>query len=343
MIMIQSLQCTIFPHASISEANLKKVLSLFERVNLFQPWFMEKLPSMARESPGMVQVTNPPERLKPARDFRTLLAEYRQWIRVNDERGFPALLAYAQDRFQEEPRVYEIRGMIRNMGKTVEEDEKARVLRWHLTLHLAEALEEEQESTKSLLRAVGVLDSPLKGALEDEDIPGLLSDVPGLEGETFFSEERLALVLDAWVSLYGEQIPGRGPLVTIKPQVMQFLKEIWEEFVFEGRATGLPVYNFLSPDLSTFDSDEFLKGRDAVLTGTGLRQAVADFCHDPGTGFPHPACPAGDAARATGALDWTFVYLPAHGEKRLPGKYQFMKCLSGKVIGLMQDAANHGR
>jgi hypothetical protein len=339
--MTQNLQAAIFPHSSLSEVNLKKVLSLFEMVVLFQPWFAEKAPSMAEDSPDMVKIVNPPERLKPKEDFRNLLAEYRQWVRVNNERGFPAFLAYAQDRFREELPIYEIRGMIRNTGKTVEEDEIARVLKWHLLLHLAEELEEEQQSTETLLRAIGGLDSPLKGVLEEEDVSGSLSDFPGLERETLFTDERLAQILDAWVSLYGEKVPGRGPLVTVKPQVMRYLAETWGEFVLKGQGAGLPGFTFKSPDLSTLERNEFLKRREKVFAVAGMRQAVADFCHDPGMSFPHPEVPADEAARATGGLEWTFVYLPPTGEGKFPRRCEFMNGFSGKIIGLVQDAARN--
>ena len=342
MIMPQNLQAAIFPHACVSEVNLKEVLSLFERVILFQPWFMEKRPSLAEDLPEIVQVLNPPERLKPGEDFKSLLAEYRQWIRLNKGKGFPAFLAYGEDRFQD-PRVYEIRGMIRDMGKSDGDEEKAKALQWHLTLHLAEELEEAQEGAQALFKAAGGLDSPLKGAIEEEDLPGLLSDVPGMERESFFTEERLAQILDAWVSLHGENVPGRGPLVTLSPQVLQFLKETWEEFALESQGSGLPEFTFLSPDLSKSDRDEFRRRRETVLADTSLSRSVADFCHDPGRGFPDPESQGGKPARASGGLQWTLVYLLPTGKDKFRGKYRFMQHLSGKIIGLVKDAARDER
>ena len=231
-IMTRKLEAAIFPHASISEENLKKVLSLFEKAILFQPWFMEKAPSFGGDSPQRVQVLNPPERLKPGEHFRTLLAEYRQWVEGNQGTGLPAFLAFARERFQN-PAVYEIRGMIRTMGKPVEEGRTSEALQCHLTLHLAEELEEEQRSAQALLHAASRLDSPLKGAIEGEDAPGLLGGVTGFERESFFTEDRLAQIIDAWFCLYGEKVPDRVPLITLEPQVMQYLRETWEEFALE--------------------------------------------------------------------------------------------------------------
>ena len=319
--------------------NLKQVLCLFESLILFQPWFMEKPSSMAKDLSDMVQVLNPPERLKPGEDFRSVLAECRQWIRINEGKGFPAFLAYVRNRAQEDPHIYEIRGMIRSTGKAVEEDEKAGALKGHLTLHLAEELEQEEESMETLLKALGGLESPLKGALEEEDLPGLLSDLPGVERETYFTEERSGRVLDAWLSLYGEKVPAGNPLVTVKPRVMQYIAETWEEFFLQGQGSGLPGFTFLYPDLSVLDTEEFLKRRETVLTGSGLGEAMAAFCRDPGMGFPSPESSADGPAKAAGGLKWTFVYLPPGGKGRFPGRYEFMKGLSGKIVGLVQDAA----
>ena len=337
-IMTRNLQAAIFPHASISEENLKKVLSLFEKVILFQPWFMDTTLPEAEDSAGMVQVLNPPERLKPEEDIRSLLAEYRQWTRVDRSKGFAAFLAYAADKAQEDPRIYEIRGMIRNKGGAVKEDEKAEALKWHLTLHLAEELEQEQESAKTLLRALGALESPLKGAVEEGEIPTLPSDIPGLEKEPLFTEQRLERTLEAWLALYGESVPERGPLVTVKPEVMQYLAETWEEFVLRGQSPGLPKFTFLTPDLSTLDRDELVKKREDFLAGSGLRQALAGFCLDPARGFSHPEGNVDELPVAAGSLLWTFVHLPSEGQGKLPQRYGFMKGFSGKIIALVKDA-----
>jgi len=276
-IMTRNLQAAIFPHASISEENLKKVLSLFEKVTLFQPWFMEKTPSFAGDSPHTVQVVNPPERLKPGEHFRTLLAEYRQWVQGSRGIGLPAFLAFARERFQN-PAVYEIRGMIRTMGKPVEEDQTAQALQCHLTLHLAEELEEEQKTAQALLHAATRLDPPLRGAIEGEDGPGLLGGAAGLERESFFTEDRLAQILDAWFCLFGEKVPDRVPLITTEPQVMQFLRETWEEFVYpEGlaedpqKAAGDLAWSFLHlppiPKEKLPRKRQFMKGLSDRIIG----------------------------------------------------------------------------
>lgn len=340
MTMTHELQAAIFPHSHLSDGNLKKVLSIFEEVILFQPWYMERTPFMAKDSPEMVQVMNPPERLKPKEGFRSLLAEYRQWIKLNDDRAFPAFLAYAKDRFQMDPAIYEIRGMLRSGGKPVEEDENAGALKWHAILHLAGELEEEQHGAASMLRVVGGMDSPLKGALE-EDSPGLFVGEGGMGSETLYTEERLTQILEAWVALYGEKAQGRGPLITLNPEVMKYVEETWEEFALGRTHCGRPVFTFSSPDLSALGMDELMKRREAYVTATGLRQAIMDLLDDPERGFSPLKREAAMPVIKAGALQWVFLHLSPVAETRFPRRYTFMKNLSGKVIGFLKDSVGN--
>lgn len=338
--MKKPLQAVIFPHSRLPEEKLKQVLSVFERVILFQPWFMEKAFSAGEEFAGMIEVLNPPERLKPAEDFKRLLAEYRQWIKLKEDRGFPASLVCAEERLEADPAIYEIRGMIRNKGRGLEVEERAKTLRWHITLHLAEEMEEEQQSAEKLLRKVSGMDSPLKGAVEG-DIPGGILEDRTLGGETLFSEKRLTQILEAWTALYEEEIEGKGPLITVQPEVMAFIVETWEEFV-GGGVQDRPAFSFSTPDPSTLGRDEFLPWRESYLAGSGLKKAILGPLERPETGFPPMRDKAAAAVPETSGLDWAFHYLPPMGEQRLPRRFGFMKKLSGKLLGLVKERAGHG-
>jgi hypothetical protein len=341
--MMQNLRAVLFPHSCVTEVNLKKVLSLFEKVTLFQPWFLEKAPPMAKELPDLIEVANPRDDLKPKEHFKGLLAEYRQWMRSNYDQGPAPVRAFALDRPEADSPTWEIRGMIRNMGKTSEEDETAKALKWHLALHLAEEIEEEQQSAVNLLRSMDGLDSPLKGALEEEDVPGLLGDLPGLESEHFFTEERLAQILDAWFALFGEKVRGDDPLITMNRQVMKYATEIWEEFAPEGEGSRPLSFTLASPDLSPLGRREFLEKRKALFTDDARRKAVADSCRDPEANFPHVRDLGCKPESGTGCLCWTFVTFPHFGDRRIPKRYAFIKQLSRKTLGLMGEPDTDGR
>ena len=218
---MKKLRAVLFPHSCVSEAQLKKVLSFFEEVTLFQPWFLEKVPPLAKEWPDLIKVGKPREDFKPEETFKGVLGEYRQWMMSNYGQGHASFPAADLERLEADSPIWEIRSTIRNPGKPTREEQTREVWKWHLALHLAAEMEEEQQSAVNLLRSIAGRDSPLKGALEDEDVPGMLADLPGVEHENFFSEERSAQILEAWFALFAEKAQGDDPLVTMNPQVMK--------------------------------------------------------------------------------------------------------------------------
>ena len=323
----------LFPHCNVSEANLKRVLSFFEKVTLFQPWFLEKLPPMAKEWRGLIEVANPREDFRPEEGFRGLLAEYKQWMRNNYEK-IPA--SFALDREETDSPTWEIRSMIRNVGKPGGVDQRAKSLKWHFSLHLAEEMEEEQQSAGNLLRSIKGLDSPLRGALEDEDVPGFLGDLP--QGVHFFSEERLAQILEAWFALFGEKVRDHDPFVTTNPRVMNYLSEIWEEFSSETEGSRPASFTLVSPDLSSLMQQDFLEKREALFKDDVRRKVLADFFRDPEANFPRGKDLGKTPESGSGHLRWTFSYFSRHGGRKIPTRYEFIKRLSGKTVGFVEEA-----
>jgi len=336
--MMQKLTAFIFPHAYLSDGNLKRVLSFFDKVTLFQPWFFEKMPPMARECPDLVAVENPREDVRPKEGFKSLLADYRHWAETNYERGLPVFAAYARDRQENESHTWEIRSMIRNAGKSSEKDEAEKALKSHLALHLAEDMEEERQGAAHLLKSVEEFGSPLKGAVE-EDLPGFVEELPRIDSEPFYSEERLTQILDAWFALFGEKVRDRVPFLTMNPQVMKFVKETWEEFAPERENAGYRSITFRSPNLSALTGHAFLTGREALFAEDKLRRkALAEWFSESGAAFP-PETDLGDVPkRDTGYLRWTFLSFPDLGDWKMPKRYERIGELSGKILGLVEEA-----
>jgi hypothetical protein len=337
--MMQNFRAVLFPHSYVSEANLKQVLSFFEKAILFQPWFLEKVPPMAKEWPDLIEVANPREDFRPEEGFKGLLAEYKEWMRSNYEQGLVSFAPFTLDRQEVDAPTWEIRGMIRNVGKPTVGDQRAKSLKWHLALHLAEEMEEEQQSAGNLLRSMKGLDSPLRGAVEEEHVPGLLGDLS--QGMHFFSEERLAQILDAWFALFGEKVRGHDPFITTNPQVIKYVTEIWEEFVPEKEGSRPASFTLVSPDLSPLVEQAFSERREALFTDDVRRKAVADFFQDPEANFPHGRDLGNTPESESGYLRWTFVYFSHHGDRKIPKRYEFIKHLSGKIVGLVEEAETH--
>ena len=142
----------LFPHTHLTAQNLKKLLDHFGRLTLCQPWFMDA-PARFGAGDGVshIHVVNPPADLKPEGDFKRLLAEYRLWIRQNQDKGYSVpLSAFHAMAFSEEL-PWKVRQMIRQMGDQSSPRPKDHRLKWHLILHLA------RESEESLVEAEEML------------------------------------------------------------------------------------------------------------------------------------------------------------------------------------------
>jgi hypothetical protein len=336
--MMRNMRAVLFPHSFVPEEDIKKALSVFHEMTLFQPWFMARPLSLATELPELVHVLTPPNHLRPPGNFKSLLGEYRQWIRNNHDKGLAAFMTVAGARGEEDPSSWEIRSMIRQTGHAVEGAEKTISLKWHLILHLATETEEEQREAEKMWKVLGRLGSPLKGSLEEEELPGLLSDLPGLDREAIFSEERLTQILEAWVGLFSDKMAGEQPLITLNPQIMDYVIYRWEEFTSPGEGPRSSRLELTLPDLSPLSQGEFLEKRKAFFEDNGLLKTVDEFCRNPENVSKLEKPDAyGLLPSRQGSLRLTLAYLFPLRERRIPRRYEFMNHFSGKVVGFIEE------
>jgi hypothetical protein len=216
------------PESSVPERTLKVILSFFGSVQIGRPWFMDEPVPLSQS--GGVEILRPPQDLKPSGDFKRLLAEYRGWIRTSHNKGFDAFLAFKEQVSHGEEATWEIRRELRRRDDRPEEDRRRNALKWNLLLHLAHEIQEEGKEAEELLKALKGKDSPLKGVMEEEGGPGPLSDLPEREGSPILSEAGMSQVLEAWFSLFEEQLSGETILLTLSAGVFQYLCDIWEEW-----------------------------------------------------------------------------------------------------------------
>ncbi len=223
------LAAIICPHSSVPEKKLKAIFSFFGSVKIGQPWFTDH-PVPLPDS-GAVQLLYPPENLKPSGDFRRLLAEYRGWVRMNHDKGFDAFQAFKERELHSEEATWEIRGELRHKERQSQEARRQHTLKWHLFLHLAQEIEEGGREAEELLRTLKEQDSPLKGAIEEEEEPpGPLADLPGFDVSPILTEAGMNQVMEAWFSLFEEHLSGEVVLLTLSPPIFQHLCEAWEEW-----------------------------------------------------------------------------------------------------------------
>lgn len=186
---------------------------------------------------GAIRGLVPPEELKPPEEFKKILGEYRRWINTNHDKSFDAFLAFQEAARHKEESTWEIRGELRRRGDRPHEDRRRNALKWNLILHLAHEIQEEASQAEDLLKTLKERDSPLKGLIDEPELPGPLSDLPEGEGLLRLSQTSMSQVLEAWFALFEGHLSGEDILLTLSPGVFQYLCDTWEEWG-EGSAAG---------------------------------------------------------------------------------------------------------
>ena len=279
---IEDLPVVLFPHGDLPEPMLKKILSFFGPLTIFQPWFMERpvFGSGANEA-NAVQVLRPPDKLKPEKGLGTRLSEYRQWIEQNTDRGYTEFLQATQENSLTENTTWEIRQMIRRGGGQTSAPQEDPALKWHLVLHLAQDVEDQKMEADKALKALREKDVPLKGIVEEsDDMESLLGDLSPFESEPMGDEYRLRQILEAWLGLFGGYLKENDLLVTSSRQVMSYVTDLWEESQNEDQRGNLAFIRFKFPDLSHCTLQELVAIKKTRLNDDKIRELkrlILDF------------------------------------------------------------------
>ena len=247
----------LFPYAYLTEPILKKALSFFDVLTIFQPWCMERPPFLSgTEDFHGIRILNPPSHLNPGEGFKVLLSEYYRWIQNNRDTGYTAFMKASQGIELTEDTSWEIRRMLRQVGKNASTPEEDPALRWHLILHLAQEVEDQRLEADRLLETLREKSPPLEGIVDNgEDMETLLGDLPHFGSEPMMGEYHLRQIIEAWFSLFKEYLKGNEILITFSRQVMDYVTGLWNDFSLEGETNPVGEYPFTFPDLSCYALD----------------------------------------------------------------------------------------
>lgn len=231
----------LFPHTHINNSDLKRILPLFGQITICQPWFMDP-PQLLPEyqDPSLVDIIQPPVNLKPKKDFRRLLSEYQHWIRHNQDKGYADFLKMAGELASSEDTLWELRQIIRDMGKDSSAEKENYALKWHLILHLAREIEESSAMAVEMLMQARQQKSPLEEALgEGSSLEDFFKDLPPLEIP--MDEDHLRQVFEAWFGLFGKSVHNHDFFLTLNSHVMNYVTDIFEhEFAEASAGTDAP-------------------------------------------------------------------------------------------------------
>ncbi len=240
----------LFPHSHINYPNLKKILNLFGRLTICQPWFMDiPLPTDKMEDLSLVKIFRPPSHMKPKGDIKSLLSEYHLWIRQNKDKGYAAPFRTAQEIPFYKDTTWKIRQMISRMGEGSSDPLEENTLKWHLVLHLACELEKNVVDTLEILNKVKQKKSPLEDALEKPaQSPGIFDDLSQSEIYSFFDNRLFRHVVEAWLGLFGKYLQNNDLLITVDQYIMNYVIEIYEEIISQ---TSGDREHFFPPELTS--------------------------------------------------------------------------------------------
>jgi len=288
---------------------------------------------------GLVEVFRPPQDLKPSGDFKALLAEYRGWVRASHGRGFDAFLAFKEQESHREEATWEIRGELRRKDSRPDENRGRNALKWNLFLHLAHEIQEEEREAEELLSSLKKKDSPLKGVIEEEDLPGPLADLPEREDPLMLSEPGMARVLEAWFSLFQGHLREEAVLLTLSPAIFQHLCDTWEEW---GEGPARAEMEFFVPDFSRLDLHDLLEAKGRFMNsgqGVALKEALFKFLK----GHSEVSSKKARAIELRGLKEpKTLIRLRRFSLFERPSANEIVRHLSGKTIGLIRERHTYG-
>ncbi len=188
------------------------------------------IPKAEGEGSSSLRIIHPEEDVKPERDFKRLLSEYRSWMGQNRDKGYTAFLNAIREAGLSEDNPWEIRQMIRETGKESPVSQEDNALKWHLILHLAREFEENRLEEEEMLSQIKQQKSPLAQALgEETPFKGLFEDLPQSEKSLFVDKHHLGRVIKAWVGLFGVRLHNHAHLITLDGHVMEYVSNIFED------------------------------------------------------------------------------------------------------------------
>ena len=281
----------IFPPLGLDQQMLDRASLLFGAIGICIPWYMdEPIGKKGNATTPVYPIFRPPEERKPSECFPKMLQEYRVWMRAHVGRSASIFLSTERENRENDESSWEIRKMVRKgVQSEAAEQQKHEILKWHLMLHLAAQLEQEQEKAEHALRQTMQFGSPLKEALgEETDGTDFLADLSPQLLRPKSEVEQVEEICYAWLGLFGERVQKAALLVTFSKEIFQFLSTLFEESISQiSTIESLPHASFCMGDpCSTPSSHSILSEETDLVTETRaiLRKLEKELYYKNGKG-----------------------------------------------------------
>jgi hypothetical protein len=304
----------IFPHAYLPGPAIKRLVSFFGPVRIYQPWFIST-PEILIDNE--IEAVNPPVNLKPKEDFKAILSGYRLWAGQNHDRTYREIMKFSDKSYQDDDATWEIRRLLRGSAQqTSAAKEEDLALKRHLLLHLAHEIERNNFDLRDMMNALKDKGPVLKGVLQDPgETKGIFDHMAGLGQSDIPDNLNMGLVLDAWFGLFSGYLNEGDLLITFNNHVMEYLFSKWDEKI-DGDKEAAPLsISFRLPAMSLNDRE----GDDK--TGINLHETVRKISEMiPGiTG--DPARRMIELQALTREIEDTFPWVSAKGVITITMKY----------------------
>jgi hypothetical protein len=163
-------------------------------------------------------------------------------------------------------------------------------LRWHLILHLAQDMENQQREADRILTSLKEKGILFKGIIEESvDVKNLVDDLPSFETDFVISEKHLQNIFEAWFALFGEYLREDDILLTFNRHFMDYVDALWKQPGDESKVEGILNYQFEFPDFSNLPIEELYdikrtsSGNDTVRR---FKDLLLHFGDDPIDNLP---------------------------------------------------------
>jgi len=257
----------LFPHAYLPEPALRKLIFFFGPARIYQPWFLNP--------PGFfknfeLELVYPPEDLKPAGDFKAILANYHSWAEQNLDRSIKETAKFRYKAYQEDNTTWDIRRLLRGTNLPVRDiNGEGRTLKRHLLMHLASDMERQQFELMDMMGKLKQRTPVLAGALnEPGEAKGIFADADDdVRTSVLPDNPNLLSLLDAWFGLFSGYLKQNDLLVTCSRPVMDYISSQWDERIEGVKTADSHSFSFRLSDLSSegYKEGDVMKIRELIL------------------------------------------------------------------------------
>ena len=323
-------------------------MTLFGSLTIFLPWHMEKSSTLKDFADRQnIKFITPPETLKPREEFKSLLSEYHNWIECNQDKSYMEILKRNQSHRTNEDTTWEIRHLMKQMGKGVAAPEEDRVFNWHLTLHLANEIENQRMQADRLLRTLKDRKPLLDGSAEGVDSSvNPLKDLPSFTPDTMLHESHILKIMDAWFGLFGEYLVDNEIFITLDHRILDYIIETWNATTFNDESIADLILRFRMPELSHHNSNEQVDSRHISIESDKLnllRRHISNICEDPSANIHSIAAWSKDFKLPTSYesqyrfIDISLIHFPNMSDKESFKGNEIIERFYGTTMFLMEE------